>query len=204
MPTLSYADVLKKTQDINLDETTQGSQQEAPTVVGTAQGHGVVQEMSDKKEPQSDRVTKPEMSAVGNPEQTDTGEDCTVVEEDGDDDEGDNDSDNKDGSDGEEPHWSTQSQLSILLGMTLQGLRESHYQERRKWKEAQRGRKSCAEFREALQRSLGLKIQTCVALGLGSFSGNHKGNEDNPFDASMAQLVAFEAYVDIIATHQGQ
>ena len=54
-----------------------------------------------------------------------------------------------------------------------------------------------------MKRSNGAEIQTCVPLGLGSFAGDHEGNEANPFYASMTQLVAFEAYVEIIADHQG-
>lgn len=202
MATFSYADALKKLQDTSLDVRPHELQQGAPTISGMVQGPNDVQEMSDETEPQSNPVNKPKMSTVGNPKQTGTGEDGTVEKDD--DSERENGSDNTDESEGEETHWSTQSQLPNLQGITLQALRKSHNHERRKWKKSQKGRESCAAFREALERSSGVKIQTCVALGLGSFSGNHDGNEANPFDASMAQLVAFEAYVDIIATHQGE
>ena len=201
MATPSYADALKKPEGNISDETIQRQlQQGKSAILSMAKGRSDVQGMSDETEPQADRITKPELSTVRDSEHTDTGEDSTVEEAD---DEGENDSENEGGPEAEETHWSSKSQLPIIPGMTLQALQNSHVQEHRKWTESKTGQDSCAAFRDALQQSTKVEIQTCVALGLGSFSGDHRGNKGNLFDASMAQLVAFEAYVAIIAMHQG-
>ncbi|CAF9923974.1 MAG: hypothetical protein HETSPECPRED_005479 [Heterodermia speciosa] len=89
----------------------------------------------------------------------------------------------------------------ILPGMTIQTLQEQHYESTQKWENSEPGRISAAVLRGVLNEQANLKITSCVALGLGSFSGGLERFWGSLADAPMSQLVAFESWIKIIREH---
>ncbi|KAL8790570.1 MAG: hypothetical protein Q9195_006314 [Heterodermia aff. obscurata] len=89
----------------------------------------------------------------------------------------------------------------ILLSMTLQKLQEQYYQSTQKWEESEPGRISAAVLRGVLNEQINLKITSCVALGLDSFSGGLERPWGPLADAPMSQLVTFASWIKIFQEH---
>ena len=89
----------------------------------------------------------------------------------------------------------------ILPGMTIQKLREQYHESAQKWENSEPGRISAAVLGDVLNEHANLKITSCVALGLGSFSGDRERSWGLLADAPMSQLVAFTSWIKIFREH---
>ena len=89
----------------------------------------------------------------------------------------------------------------IVPGMTIQKLQEQLHESTQKWENSEPGRISAAVVRDILQKNANLKITSCVALGLGSFSGDLERPWGSLADAPMSQLVAFASLIKIFQEH---
>ena len=89
----------------------------------------------------------------------------------------------------------------ILPGMTIQKLQEQYHESMQKWENSEPGRISAAVLRGVLNENVNLKITSCVALGLGSFSGGPERFWGFLGDAPMSQLVAFTSWINIFREH---
>lgn len=89
----------------------------------------------------------------------------------------------------------------ILPGMTIQKLQEQHHKSTQKWENSEPWRISAAALRDVLKENANLKITSCVALGLGSFSGGLERSWGPLADAPMMQLVAFASWIKIFREH---